>query len=331
MDADLGELKRRIPLLEYLQRRHWTARAVGTQQEFVGLCPLHQETRPSFYVNARKNVFYCHGCGRGGDLIRFIELERQLSFRQSVAQLRHEWCSAPAAELLSQTAAFYQRQLSRHPEAVEYLRRRALWNGELHAELQIGYAPGGNLRSHLTSLGYPFALLLQTGLINHQGRDAFYRRVIFPCFKQGQVINLYGRSIGPAFPHRFLPCPRGGLFAWDLVARYPTLILVEGIFDLAVLWQCGFRNSTCAFSKQLTPVQFAQLCEGLDRLVYIAFDQDQNQAGQHAARALARRLQTVGVAARIVRLPAGHDPNSYFSGGATSAGFAALLEQASSL
>jgi DNA primase len=114
------------------------------------------------------------------------------------------------------------------------------------------------------------------------------------------------------------------------VARYPTVILVEGLFDLAVLWQCGFRNSTCAFGKQLTPVQFAQLCEG-PGLVYIAFDQDQNQAGQQAARALARRLQTAGVAARIVQLPAGHDPNSYFSSGATAADFAALLEQASSL
>ena len=328
MDADLAELKRRIPLLEYLQRRHWKAQRVGAQHEFVGLCPLHQETRPSFYVNARKNLFYCHGCGRGGDLIRFVELERQLSFGQSVAQLQQEWLSAPAAELLEHTVTFYQRQLSGHPEAVEYLRQRALWNAELFAELQVGYAPGGNLRLHLTSLGYPFALLSQTGLINNRGRDAFYRRVIFPCCRQGQIINLYGRSIGPAFPHRFLPRSRGGLFAWDSVARYPTVILVEGLFDLAVLWQCGFRNTTCAFGKQLTHVQLAQLCERPDRLVYIAFDQDQNQAGQQAALALARRLQIAGVAARIVRLPAGHDPNSYFSGGATGADFAALLELA---
>ncbi len=331
MDADLAELKRRIPLLEYLRRRHWTAQRVGAQQEFVGLCPLHQETRPSFYVNARKNLFYCHGCGRGGDLIRFVELERQLSFSQSVAQLQQEWLSAPTTHLLEHTVAFYQRQLPLHPEAMKYLRQRALGNAELLTELQVGYAPGGNLRLHLTSLGYSFARLLQTGLINNQGRDAFYRRVIFPCRQQGQIINLYGRSIGAAFPHRFLPRSRGGLFAWDSVARYPKVILVEGLFDLAVLWQYGLRNSTCAFGKQLTPIQFAQLCEGPDRLVYIAFDQDENQAGQQAACALAHRLQTAGVAARIVQLPAGHDPNSYSSRGATSADFAALLEQAQPL
>jgi DNA primase len=87
--------------------------------------------------------------------------------------------------LLKHTVTFYQQQLSLHPEAIEYLRQRALWNTELFAELRVGYAPGGNLRAHLTALGYSFALLLQTGLINHQGHDAFYRRVIFPCCEQG--------------------------------------------------------------------------------------------------------------------------------------------------
>jgi DNA primase len=61
MREDLEQLKQRIPLLQYLQRRHWTGCRVATREEFVGLCPLHQDTRPSFYVNARKNLFYCHG------------------------------------------------------------------------------------------------------------------------------------------------------------------------------------------------------------------------------------------------------------------------------
>ena len=101
-------------------------------------------------------------------------------------------------------------------------------------------APGGNLRRHLAGLGYSLDLLWQAGLINDQGRDAFCRRVIFPCPQQGRVINLYGRSIGSAFPHRFLPRPKGGLFAWKSVNQFPTVILVEGLFDLAVLWQAGF-------------------------------------------------------------------------------------------
>jgi hypothetical protein len=71
MAHDLERLKQRIPLLEYLQRHNWKPCRAGTRQEFLGLCPLHQEVRPSFYVNVHKNLFYCHGCGQGGDLIPY--------------------------------------------------------------------------------------------------------------------------------------------------------------------------------------------------------------------------------------------------------------------
>jgi DNA primase len=293
----------------------------------VGFCPFHAETRPSFYVNARKNLFYCHGCERGGDLIRFVELSEHLSFRESLAYLQHV-AEAAESELLDQTAAFYQLQLHQHPEAVEYLLQRGFRDPALMEELGVGYAPGGNLRGHLMDLGYSFDLLLRTGLISHQGRDAFCRRVIFPCREQGRAVNLYGRSIGAAFPHRLLPRSKGGLFAWESVSTFSTMILVEGLLDLAALWQAGFRNTTCAIGTHLTPAQWSQLCDQPGRCVYIAFDCDPNQAGQRAAGLLARRLKSAGLKARIVPLPAGTDPNSYFAAGATAADFRACLENA---
>lgn len=329
MGADLERLKQRIPLLDFLQRHHWTGHRVGARPEFVGLCPLHEETHPSFFVNARKNLFYCHGCGRGGDLIRFVELALHLSFRNSVAYLEEEL--APAAQLLAHTAAFYQLELHRYPEGIHYVAQRGVSDPALIEELGIGYARGGNLRPHLQALGYSLEQLLQAGLIGPQGHDAFCRRVIFPCGRHDRVVNLYGRSIGSAFPHRLLPRSKGGLFAWHSVRQFPNVILVEGLWDLAVLWQAGFRNTTCAIGTHLTPMQFAQLCETPSRGVYLAFDQDENQAGQQAARALAQRLQQANLSVRVVHLPAGHDPNRYFVAGATANDFAGCLEEAQSL
>jgi DNA primase len=219
-------------------------------------------------------------------------------------------------------------QLHRHPEAMQYLQQRGLCDPALIEELGIGYAPGGNLRSHLAAQGYGFDLLRDIGLINAQGRDQFCRRVIFPLRQQGRLVNLYGRSVGAAFPHRLLPRSKGGLFAWDAVRRFSTVILVEGLFDLAALWQSGFRNTTAALGTHPTSAQFEQLCDTPGRLVYIAFDQDDNQAGPRAAQALAQRLEGVGVAAPILRLPGGHDPSSYFLSGATARDFAACLQGA---
>lgn len=325
MGEDLERLKRRFPLLEYLQGHHWTGRSVGNGAEFVGLCPLHQETRPSFYVNPIKNLFYCHGCGQGGDLIRFVELSRHLSFRQSISYLREQL--APAARLLEHAAAFYQLQLSRHPEAVQYLLQRGLRDPGVIEELGIGYAVNGKLRPHLRDLGYSLDLLLETGLIGPQGNDAFSRRVIFPCRDNGRIVNLYGRSIGRAFPHRLLPRSKGGLFAWESLRHSTEVILVEGFFDLATLWQAGVRNTTCAIGTHPTPLQWDQLRDSTQRTVYIAFDNDANQAGQHAARELAQRLLLAGLTARIVHLPPGQDPNSFFLAGASRSDFLRCLKE----
>jgi len=327
MNHDLQSLKGRIPLLDYLRRHHWTARPIGAHQEFVGLCPLHPETHPSFYVNAAKNVFYCHGCGNGGDLIRFVQLSLNLSFREALVYLKRQLGPPEPGEdeALCEAADFYRQQLVRHPEALDYLHSRGVHDPRLIDQLSIGYAPGGMLYRHMSRLGYPADLLLGVGLI-HQGKDAFYRRIVFPCFDGSHPINLYGRSIGVAAPHRFLPRPKGGLFAWSTVRNYPDVILVEGLFDLAVLWQAGFINATCAFGVHLTDPQFSQLSDRLDRTVFIAFDPD--PAGVHAARTLARKLQQAALNVRIADLPSGQDPNRFFVDGASAADFDRRLRDA---
>jgi DNA primase len=328
VDEDVEKLKQRLPLLDYLRQRHWTSRPAGHGSEFVGLCPLHPETRPSFYVNARKDLFYCHGCGQGGDLLRFVQLFHHLSFRQSLAYLQQQSApSADSAAVLEQAATFYQQQLNRYPEALHYLQQRGLHDLASIKDLRIGYAPGASLRRHLMAQGYSFHLLRRLGLLNPQGCDAFYRRVVFPCYQGGCIVNLYGRSIGAAFAHRFLPGSKGGLYAWEQVRPCPEVILVEGLFDYAVLWQAGFRNVTCSLGTSLNINQFRQLCDRR-RTVYLTFDVDANGSGQQASERLAHRLQAHGIATRHVLLPEGHDPNSFFVQGGDARQFQSLLEAA---
>ena len=327
MGEDVEKLKRRMPLLDYLREHNWTGRPAG-RFELAGFCPLHEETRPSFYVNTRKNVFYCHGCGQGGDLIRFIQLSRRLSFRQSLAFLDPQTAAEGiSSAVLDQTVAFYQQQLDHYSEALRYLDQRGLHDAALIGELGVGYAAGGSLRRHLTAQGYSFDLLRRTGLINAQGSDALYRRIVFPLRQREHIVNLYGRSIGTAFSHRFLPGAKGGLYAWEKVRHCPEVILVEGLFDYAVLRQAGFPNVTCSLGTHLNADQFQQLCEG-PRAVYLTFDVDANQSGQQAAKQLAHRLGMHGVAARRVLLPEGHDPNSFFVEGGDARQFQSLVEAA---
>jgi len=150
----LDELKQQIPLIGYLQAHDWHPARPLSRGRWMGLCPLHDDHKPSFLVDPSKDLFYCYGCGRGGDVIRFAELYHQVKFPQALALLR-QWRGV--ASLLQEAADFYRLQLHRHGEAVAYLHQRGVHSAELIAHLRIGYAPGGCLRGWLTQLGYPLA------------------------------------------------------------------------------------------------------------------------------------------------------------------------------
>ena len=109
--------------------------------------------------------------------------------------------------------------------------------------------------------------------------------------------------------------------------QHPEVILVEGLFDYAVLWQAGFHNVTCSMGNHLNGRQYRQLCDR-PRTVYLAFDADTNGSGQQAAQSLACRLREQGMNVRRVSLPDGHDPNSFFVEDGDARQFQALLEAA---
>lgn len=315
----LDELKRQIPLLDYLQAHDWRPARSISRGRWMGLCPLHSDHKPSFLVDPSQSLFYCYGCGRGGDVIRFAELYHQVRFPQALLLLNRWRGLTP---ILRATADFYGIQLHRHGEAVVYLHERGVRSPELIEHMRIGYAPGGGcLQRWLTQLGYPFSVLRQAGLITAVGYDAYAHRIVFPL--EG---NLYGRSLSAsAPPHRFLPGTKGSLYGWDQARQYADVILVEGLFDYAVLWQAGFQNITCSLGNRLNTRQFQQLCSS-HRTVYLAFDADANGSGLEAARRLAAQLRGADTTVRIVRLPDGHDPNSFFTQGGDTGQFRSLLE-----
>src|ERR1700693_4294117 len=119
----LDELKQQIPLLDYLQARDWQPARRLSRGGWMGLCPLLSDHKPSFLVDPGKSLFYCYGCGRGGDVIRFAELYHQVKFPQALALLQ-QWRGWAA--LLHQATSFYRMQLHRHAEAVAYLHQRGV-------------------------------------------------------------------------------------------------------------------------------------------------------------------------------------------------------------
>jgi DNA primase len=312
-------LRFQISILDYLQQHGWKAARNHGQEEVSGLCPFHRETQPSFYVNRRKQVFYCHGCQRGGGLRQLQHcFEGHLGVPDSV--------DSDAAGLLEQTYCFFEQQLPRNPQAVAYLRQRGICDPALIERMRIGYAPGVCLRAQLIELGYSSSAVLRAGLIDAQGRDRFFRCITFPLEESG---TLYGRSIDSGFwRHRFLPGSKGGLYGWQQARAFTSLIVVEGLFDVAALWQAGFPQAVAALGSHLNPVQWTQLSGRRGCRVHLCFDADSNGSGQTAAARLSLRLREAGVEALRIRLPQNHDPASWFAAGALPEDFQRFLEQA---
>jgi DNA primase len=106
------------------------------------------------------------------------------------------------------------------------------------------------------------------------------------------------------------------------------VIVAEGLFDVAALWQAGFENAVAALGSHLNNRQLTRLCQTTDRLIYICFDADRNGSGQRAAHRLTVQLRHAGVEDLRVELPLGHDPASFLAAGATACDFGRCLERA---
>lgn len=312
-------------------------------RNFLGLCPFHTEKTPSFSVSAEKGLFKCFGCGRGGNIFTFLMEHEKISFVEAVKQLAQKYGITIAEDASRQTkpdegkerlyaateytAKFFHESLGHHAseEARQYVKRRK-WSEETRKKFLLGFAPDAwdELLSKATKVGYDTETLVTTGLLikRDDGKmyDRFRRRVVFPIHSHfGKIIGFGARAIRPGDEPKYLNSPETpiynksqvlyGLFqAAQMIREKDAVIIVEGYADVLSVDQAGLHNVVATSGTALTPEQIKLLARYTHNFIFIY---DADSAG---AKAMVRGIEVIieqGYDVKIVRLPAGDDPDSF--------------------
>ena len=311
---------------------------------YKGLCPFHGEKTPSFHVNREKGFFHCFGCGVGGDVFKFVELQEKIGFTDAVRLLAQrvglplparadgdDRTDAAEREALLKAhevaAAWFAEQLAgpAGARAREQLAARGI--GTAMAErLGLGYAPAGRegLKMHLLKRGFPAALLLRSGLVAQRDSgetlDRFRHRLMIPiCRDSGSIVAFGGRAMDPDQQPKYLNSPETPIYVKGrtlyglhlskaAIRAAGYAVLVEGYFDVAQLLQAGVGPVIASSGTALSPPQ-AQLLRRFTSKVVLSFDPD--AAGEGAAVRSCEMLVTEGFSVNVALLPTGEDPDTF--------------------
>ena len=309
---------------------------------YFGLCPFHNEKTPSFSVTPGKQMYYCFGCGAGGNVYNFImeyenytfgEALKHLADRAGVELPKIEYSrevrekAEQRAELLEinkQAAQYYYYQLRTEGGKIgyQYLSGRGL-SEETMRKFGLGYSDkfGGGLYTFLKSKGYSDERLRESGLFNvderHGMYDKFWNRVIFPIMDvNNRVIGFGGRVMGDGKP-KYLNSPETKIFdksrnLYGLniarTTRKKYLILCEGYMDVISMHQAGFNNAVASLGTALTSQQASLLKRYTDE-VLIIYDSD--EAGVKAALRAIPMLKTAGLSTKVINLRPYKDPDEF--------------------
>lgn len=307
-----------------------------------GLCPFHNEKSPSFSVSEGKQMYYCFGCGVGGNVFTFVmeyenytfpEAVKLLADRVGIAIPEQDYSKeareqADLKSMLLQiqkdAAKFYYYQLRTQggEAASRYLLQRGLTK-ETMKRFGLGYSGkfGGGLYKHLKDKHYSDDLLRQSGLFQADEKkgmyDKFWNRVIFPIMDvNNRVIGFGGRVMGDGKP-KYLNSPETRIFdksrnLYGLnmarTARKKNLIVCEGYLDVIAMHQAGFTNAVASLGTALTSQQ-AGLMKRYTQEVLIVYDSD--PAGVKAALRAIPLLKQAGLNAKVVDLTPHKDPDEF--------------------
>ena len=306
----------------------------------TGRCPFHEERTASFSVNPAKGLYHCFGCGRGGDIFRFVEETQGLDFAGAIEWLADRFRipieyeeSGPGEdarrqrrkrlyELLDQAATFYERLLWDSPGgslARDYLAGRGL-REEVCREFRLGLAPGGGLLTRKArEKGFTAEELQAAGLSGARGDDYFQRRLLFPLSDaRGRVVGFQARRLheDDLLKAKYVNTRESELFvkgavvygldkAREAIAKEDRACVVEGNTDVIALRQAGFKPVVACMGTALTEAQLRELGR-LTKRLWLAFDGD--AAGTSATLRGLELAVGQGFDVNVVALTDGKDP-----------------------
>ena len=336
-DEFLTQLRNRCDI-EDIIGRYVNLKKTGSST--VGLCPFHSERTPSFHVSGRKQMFYCFGCHKGGDVITFIMEAEHLPYVDAVVFLANmvglpvpqkNVFDTEIAELrkrileINRAAARFYFDTLFKPEGkagLEYFKNRKLTPTTVR-RFGLGYAPDSwdSLLKHLLDKGYALDDIKATGLAIQSktgGKhfDRFRSRCMFPIIDhRGNVIGFGGRTMDANNPAKYLNSSENlvfkkgqNLFALNIAknTKETCLILCEGYMDVISLHQAGFDNAVASLGTALTPDQ-ARLIRRYTENVVVCYDSD--AAGKKATQRALEILPPAGLNVRVMTVTGGKDPD----------------------
>ena len=306
---------------------------------YFGLCPFHGEKTASFSVSPGKQIFYCFGCGKAGDSIRFLMEYENLSFVEALEELAEranvtlpkeekrdkgeEDLRYKILEINKQAALFYVKQLrsEKGKQGLAYCANRKL-SGESITHFGLGYAgkERDSLYQYCKSLGFKDRVLQESGLFSFKENgvyDKFFNRLIFPIMDlHNRVIGFGGRVMGDGEP-KYLNSPETKLFDksrnlfalnFSRKSRANYFILCEGYMDVISLHQWGFPEAVAALGTAFTEQQ-ADLMKRFNSLIYLCFDSD--GAGKKACKRAISILREKKLEGKVIQLNPYKDPDEF--------------------
>lgn len=338
-DEIIEEVRSRTDIVDVISK-YVNLQKKGSQ--YFGLCPFHNEKTGSFSVSPQKQMYYCFGCGAGGNVFSFLMAYENMTFKEAVEDLAPKCgVTLPKREMTAQerqradrrtrlfeinkeAAAYYYKML-RSPEgqqAMAYFTKRELTADTLH-KFGLGCTSkySDSLCKYLRGKGYDDNILKDCGLVTidekRGGHDKFWNRAMFPIFDaNGKVVAFGGRVMGDGEP-KYLNSPETEIFNKSKTlfglyfarkTRRQQFILCEGYMDVISLHQAGFDNAVASLGTALTEGH-AGMLKRYVKDVYLSYDSD--GAGQKAALRAIPILKNAGISCRIINMSPYKDPDEF--------------------